>query len=58
MTEYHVLLLVSEQPDHAMLMNELAAQAILTPSGLTRLTRRGLVERTRSEFDGRGRWRD
>ncbi len=55
MTEYHVLLLVSEQPDHAMLMNELAAQAILTPSGLTRLSRRGLVERTRSEFDGRGR---
>ena len=39
-------------------MNELAAEAILTPSGLTRvverLTRRGLVERVRSEADGRG----
>ena len=58
MADYHVLVLLSEQPDHAIRMNELAAQAILTPSGLTRvierLTRRGLVERTLSEIDGRG----
>jgi DNA-binding MarR family transcriptional regulator len=58
MAEYHVLVLLSEESDHAMRMNELAAQAILTPSGLTRvierLTRRGLVERTRSKIDGRG----
>jgi DNA-binding MarR family transcriptional regulator len=58
MAEYHVLVLLSEQPDHALRMNELAAQAVLTPSGLTRvverLTRRGLVERARSKIDGRG----
>jgi DNA-binding MarR family transcriptional regulator len=39
-------------------MNELAAEAILTPRGLTRvverLTCRSLVERVRSETDGRG----
>lgn len=58
MAEYHVLVLLSERPEHAMRMNELAAEAILTPSGLTRvverLTRRGLVERVRSSADGRG----
>jgi DNA-binding MarR family transcriptional regulator len=58
MADYQVLVLLSEAPDHAMRMSALAAQAILTPSGLTRvverLTRRGLVKRTRSEVDGRG----
>src|SRR5712675_649551 len=58
MADYHVLVLLSELPEHAMRMNELAAEAILTPSGLTRvverLTRRGFVERVRSENDGRG----
>jgi DNA-binding MarR family transcriptional regulator len=58
MADYHVLVLLSERPEHAMRMNELAAEAILTPSGLTRvverLTRRGLVERVRSQADGRG----
>jgi DNA-binding MarR family transcriptional regulator len=58
MADYHVLVLLSEAPEHAMRMSVLAAQATLTPSGLTRvverLTRRGLVERTRSESDGRG----
>ena len=58
MADYHVLVLLSEAPDHAMRMSELAAHATLTPSGLTRvierLTRRGLVERRRSEIDGRG----
>ena len=58
MAEYHVLVLLSEAPEQAMRMSELAAQAILTPSGLTRvverLTRRDLVERTRSEIDRRG----
>jgi DNA-binding MarR family transcriptional regulator len=56
--DYHVLVLLSEQPEHALRMSELAAQATLTRSGLTRvverLTRRGLVERTRSQSDGRG----
>jgi len=58
MADYHVLVLLSEAPEHALRMSELAAQATLTPSGLTRvierLTRRGLVERRRSEVDGRG----
>ena len=58
MADYHVLVLLSERPERAMRMNELAAEAILTPSGLTRvverLTRRGLVERVRSQADGRG----
>ena len=58
MADYRVLVLLSERPEHAMRMNELAAEAILTPSGLTRvvkrLTRRGLVERVRSQADGRG----
>jgi DNA-binding MarR family transcriptional regulator len=58
MADYHVLVLLSEEPGHAMRMSELAAQATLTASGLTRvverLTRRGLAERARSETDGRG----
>jgi DNA-binding MarR family transcriptional regulator len=58
MAEYHVLVLLSERAGHAMRMNELAAEAILTPSGLTRvvarLSHRGFVERVRSETDGRG----
>ena len=58
MADYHVLVLLSEEPRHAMRMSELAAQATLTASGVTRvverLTRRGLVERVRSETDGRG----
>jgi DNA-binding MarR family transcriptional regulator len=49
MADYHVLVLLSERTEHAMRMNELAAEAILTPSGLT-----GFVERVRSENDGRG----
>jgi len=40
MAEYHVLVLFSEQPDHAIRMNELAAQAILTPSAVTRVIER------------------
>jgi hypothetical protein len=40
MAEYRVLVLFSEQPDHAIRMNELAAQAILTPSGVTRVIER------------------
>jgi DNA-binding MarR family transcriptional regulator len=40
MAEYRVLVLFSEQPDHAIRMNELAAQAILTPSAVTRVIER------------------
>ena len=55
MADYRVLVLLAEAPDHAMRMSELAAQAFLTPSGLTqvveRLTRRDLVQRSRSTID-------
>jgi DNA-binding MarR family transcriptional regulator len=58
MADYHVLVVLSESADYSMRMSELAVHAVLTPSGLTRvverLTRRGLVERNRSEADGRG----
>jgi DNA-binding MarR family transcriptional regulator len=58
MADYHVLVVLSESPEHSMRMSELASHAVLTPSGLTRvverLGRRGLVERTRSAEDGRG----
>ena len=40
MADYHVLVLLSEPPERAMRMNELAAEAILTPSGLTRVVER------------------
>jgi hypothetical protein len=43
--EYHVLVLLSEAPDHAMRMSELAAQAIFTPRALTRV-----VELTKAGF--------
>jgi hypothetical protein len=35
--KYHVLVLLSEQSDHAMRMSELAAQASSTASGLIRV---------------------
>jgi DNA-binding MarR family transcriptional regulator len=58
MAEHHILVLLSEAPDRALRMNKLAEEATLTASGITRaverLSRRGLVERTRAEFDRRG----
>jgi DNA-binding MarR family transcriptional regulator len=58
MAEHHILILLSEAPDHAMRMSKLAEEATLTASGVTRavdrLIKRGLVERTRSQSDGRG----
>lgn len=56
--EYEVLAHLAEQPDHRMRMNELAARARLSPSGLTRrfdsLVRRGWVARERCNEDRRG----
>jgi DNA-binding MarR family transcriptional regulator len=58
MTEYNVLMNLSEAPDRALRMTELANYASLTVSGLTRvierLNRDGLVTRVRSDTDGRG----
>jgi hypothetical protein len=54
-TEYNVLMNLSEAPDHSLRMSELANFVSITVSGLTRvverLSRRGLVERAR-----RKRW--
>ena len=58
LTEYSVLMNLSEQPDRAARMSELADAVSISVSGLTRvidrLARQGLVERVRAETDGRG----
>lgn len=57
-SEYEVLAHLAEAEDHRLRMNELAALARLSPSGLTRrfdsLARRGWVVRERSALDRRG----
>jgi DNA-binding MarR family transcriptional regulator len=57
-TEYNVLMNLSEAHDHSLRMSELANFVSITVSGLTRvverLSRLGLVERVRAESDGRG----
>jgi DNA-binding MarR family transcriptional regulator len=57
-TEYNVLMNLSEAPKRSLRMSELANYVAITDSGLTRvldrLSRRGLVERVRAEDDGRG----
>jgi DNA-binding MarR family transcriptional regulator len=54
---YEVLAHLSDAPDHRLRMSELAAHAVLTPSGLTRvvdkLAREGLVRRDKCEADAR-----
>ena len=58
MTEYQVLMNLSEAPDQALRMSELANYVSITISGMTRvierLERQGLVDRVRAESDGRG----
>ena len=58
LTEYSVLMNLSEQPGRSMRMSELANAALISVSGLTRvverLTRQGLVERVKADTDGRG----
>jgi DNA-binding MarR family transcriptional regulator len=58
MTEYSVLMNLSEAPDRSLRMSDLANYVSITVSGLTRvvdrLSRQGLVERVRAESDGRG----
>ena len=55
--DYQVLVFLSEAPDHAMRMCDLAGRLHLSPSGLTRrldgLVRSGLVERRPSADDRR-----
>ncbi|MGI5347373.1 MarR family winged helix-turn-helix transcriptional regulator [Streptomyces sp. CA-250714] len=58
MTEFAVLLLLSEAPDRRMRMSALAAGAGLTPSRITRvvdgLSHHGMVRKERHGNDGRG----
>ncbi len=55
--DYQVLVHLSEAPDHALRMCDLAALLQLSPSGLTRrldgLVRMGVVERRPSQLDRR-----
>ncbi|WP_235833622.1 MarR family winged helix-turn-helix transcriptional regulator [Aeromicrobium chenweiae] len=57
-TEYTVLMNLSEAPDGCLRMSELANDVAISVSGLTRavgrLEREGRVERARSSADGRG----
>jgi DNA-binding MarR family transcriptional regulator len=57
-TEYNVLMNLSEAPGRSLRMSELANYVSISVSGLTRaierLTRDGLVGRTPSDTDGRG----
>jgi DNA-binding MarR family transcriptional regulator len=56
--EYEVLVHLSEAPDRALRMSDLAARLLLSRSGLTRrvdgLVRDGLVARRPCDDDGRG----
>ncbi|WP_051745664.1 MarR family winged helix-turn-helix transcriptional regulator [Streptomyces yerevanensis] len=58
MTEFAVLLLLSEAPDRRMRMSALAAAAGLTPSRITRvvdgLAHHGMVRKERHDNDRRG----
>ena len=56
--DYEVLIYLSEAPDHAIRMSELAGRLHLSPSGITRridgLVKGGLVERRPCPSDRRG----
>lgn len=58
LSEYVVLMRLSEAPERSMRMSYLAASADLSLSGMTRLVARlgadGLVDRVRTDIDGRG----
>jgi len=55
--QYDVLLRLARAPDRRLPMAQLAQRVLISPSGLTRvvdgLVREGLVQRNRSETDGR-----
>jgi len=57
-TEYFVLVNLSEAPDRALRMSELASRGAMSLSAISRvvdgLVRRGLVERAKCPSDGRG----
>ena len=58
LTDYNVLLTLSEAPERNMRMGELAEQVVFSPSRLTylvsRLEKNGWVRKTQAAGDGRG----
>lgn len=60
LSDYEVLVHLSEAPDHRLRMNELSSRTMHSRSRLSqrvdRMTSRGLVERERCEDDARGMW--
>jgi DNA-binding MarR family transcriptional regulator len=58
LTEYLVLMVLSESPQRSRRMCDLIPHVPITPSGLTRLTerleRQGMVTRSKANDDGRG----
>ncbi|MFI5496138.1 MarR family winged helix-turn-helix transcriptional regulator [Actinoplanes sp. NPDC051859] len=58
MSDYHVMVVLSEAPDHRLRMGELASQLVFTPSRvtyqITSMIKRGLVRKQSCPRDGRG----
>jgi DNA-binding MarR family transcriptional regulator len=58
MNDYHVLVVLSEAPDHRLRMGELAGRLVFSPSRITyqisSMVKRGLVRKQPCPEDGRG----
>jgi DNA-binding MarR family transcriptional regulator len=58
MPDYHVMVTLSEAPDHRLRMGELASRMVFSPSRLTyqinSMVKRGLVRKQSCPDDGRG----
>ena len=58
MNDYHVLVVLSEAPDHRLRMGELAGRLVFSPSRVTyqinSMVKRGLVRKEPCPEDGRG----
>ena len=58
MADYHVMVVLSETPEHRLRMGELAGRLVFSPSRLTyqisSMVRRGLVRKQPCPADGRG----
>jgi DNA-binding MarR family transcriptional regulator len=58
MNDYHVLVVLSEAPDHRLRMGELAGRLVFSPSRITyqisSMVKRGLVRKQACPDDGRG----
>ena len=58
MADYHVLVVLSEAPEHRLRMGELAGRLVFSPSRctyqITTMVKRGLVRKQSCSDDGRG----